>query len=236
MSKTVKITGITVLLFIFQYAASRMGSFVAGRFDYSTVDKDGLFMSVAVHHIIQMLAAILVIALLTRTIDAENFKLKPKADKKGIIYTLIFCLVLGIYYLVVYIIGTYTHTISVYDYELNRTNVLGTLGFQLLLSGPSEELLFRSLPLGVYLYILGHESKKDTWLAIVLASVLFGIAHIDIVNRNIPWFQVGYAMVLGTAYGYTFVKSKSIIYPMIMHSMSNVISVGGCYIYMMMTS
>ena len=34
--------------------------------------------------------------------------------------------------------------------------------------------------------------------------------------------------------GYIFIRSKSVIYPMIMHSMSNVISVGGCYLYMVL--
>ena len=48
------------------------------------------------------------------------------------------------------------------------------------------------------------------------------------------WFQCKYggAFVLGLAYGYTFIKTKTAVYPMIMHSMSNVISVGGCYLYM----
>ena len=62
---------------------------------------------------------------------------------------------------------------------------------------------------------------------------LFAVAHIDLITFSIPWFQVCYAFVLGIAYGYTFIRTKSVIYPMIMHSMSNVISVGGCYLYML---
>ena len=232
MRQAVKITAVTFLIFVLQYSASCLGSIVASQFDYYMIDPQNRFMNVSVHHIVQMLVAILFIVLIAKTAGVRNFRLKPKVDRLGIIYTLIFCLVLGICYAVEYIVALRTHSISTYGYSLTGTNVLGTLGFQLFLSGPSEEILFRSLPITIYLYVLGCESKKNNWLAIVLAALLFGIAHIDFKNGNTSWFQVGYATLLGIAYGYTFIKSKSVIYPMIMHSMSNVFSLGGFYLYM----
>ena len=102
----------------------------------------------------------------------------------------------------------------------------------LFLSGPSEEILFRALPIAVYMHYMNEKSKADSWIAIILSSLLFAIAHIDLVYFTFSWFQVLYAFVLGIVYGLVLRKTKSIIYPMIMHSMSNVISVGGCYIYM----
>ena len=80
------------------------------------------------------------------------------------------------------------------------------------------------------------DSKKDNTKAVVIAAVLFGIAHIDILHLSFDPFQVCYAFVLGLFYGYTFIKTKSVIYPMTMHSMSNVISVGGCYLYMFLSA
>ena len=160
--------------------------------------------------------------------------LKPKYNKKGVAYTLIFIVLLGAYYVIIYGIGYFTRTITVYDYELNTTNVFGTLGFQLFLSGPSEEILFRALPIAVYMHFLNKKSKADNWIAIILASLLFAIAHINFKEFTFSWFQLCYAFVLGIAYGFTLRKSKSVIYPMIMHSISNVLSVGGCYIYMML--
>ncbi|MCR5528693.1 MAG: CPBP family intramembrane metalloprotease [Saccharofermentans sp.] len=147
---------------------------------------------------------------------------------------MIFCVALTLYYLAIYIIGSFTDSINTYDYELKATNVVGTLAFQLLLSGPSEEILFRSLPIAVMLSTLDPDSKRDRAIAVISAATLFGIAHINLFTLQVPWFQVCYAFVLGIFYGYTFIRSRSVIYPMIMHSMSNVISVGGCYLYMVL--
>lgn len=240
MEKTIQnrkkylITAVSVVvLFALQYLFSWLGGFISRLFDYSSIDRDGLFMQVSVHHIVQMVCALIVIILLNRLAKIGGFKLRPEYDPKGIKYTVLFCAVLLLYYLVTYIVGYYTHLISIYDYELNSTNVIGTLGFQLLLSGPSEEIVFRSLPVAFLIYVLKPASRKDRVIAVVSAAVLFGIAHIDFSTLTIPWFQVCYAFILGLAYGLTLVRTKSIIYPMIMHSMSNVISVGGCYLYML---
>ena len=223
-----------VVLFLIQFLFSRLGFYVSRSFDYSSVDPDGIFAQVSVHHIIQMLCAIAAILIIRKVKKIDGFKLRPRFDSKGIKYTLIFCAVLAAYYLIVYIAGSFTGTINSYDYELNSVNVTGTLGFQLLLSGPSEEILFRSLPITMVLSVLDPDTRRDRAIAVFGAALLFAIAHIDMITFSIPWFQVCYAFVLGIAYGYTFIRTKSVIYPMIMHSMSNVISVGGCYLYMLL--
>ena len=223
-----------VALFLTQYLFSRLGGIVSRSFDYSSIDPDGLYAEVAVHHIVQMLCAIAAILIISKVRKTDGFKLRPRYDSKGIKYTVIFCAVLAVYYLVVYIAGSFTGTISTYDYELNGVNISGTLGFQLLLSGPSEEILFRSLPITVLLSVLDPDKKRDRTIAVFGAAFLFGVAHIKLIAFSIPWFQVCYAFVLGIAYGYTFIRTRSVIYPMIMHSMSNVISVGGCYLYMLL--
>ena len=222
------------VLFALQYLFSRIGGIISGLFDYSSIDRDGLFMQVSVHHIVQMICALIVIILLNRLAKINGFKLRPEYDPKGIKYTVIFCAVLLLYYFGTFFVGYFTHTINTYDYELNSINIIGTLGFQFFLSGPSEEILFRSLPVAFLIYVLKPDNRKNRVIAIVSAAVWFGIAHINFSTLMIPWFQVCYAFILGLAYGFTLVRTKSIIYPMIMHSMSNVISVGGCYLYMLM--
>lgn len=77
-----------------------------------------------------------------------------------------------------YIIGYKLNAIAPYEYELNVTNVLGSLGFQLLLSGTSEEILFRALPIIVFGEFGCREEKNNYQRAIIIASVLFSIAHI----------------------------------------------------------
>ena len=229
-----------VVLFAVQFLFSRIGFLISQLFDYSSFDPDGLFAQVSVHHIIQMFCALaLIFAIwkvkkIKKIKKIEGFNLRPRFDSRGIKDTLLFCLAITVYYLAVYIVGSFTDTINTYDYALNAVNVAGTLGFQLLLSGPSEEILFRSLPIAVLLSVLDPDSKRDRAIVVIGTAILFGIAHIDLFTFRIPWFQVCYAFVLGIFYGYTFIRSKSVIYPMIMHSMSNVISVGGCYLYMVL--
>lgn len=223
-----------VILFLVQLLFSRFGFFISQLFDYSSLDPDNLFLQVSVHHIIQMLCTVVLIFIIRKVKKIDRFKLSPCFDSRGIKYTVLFCIAITVYYLVIYIVGSFTNTINTYDYELNPTNVIGTLGFQLLLSGPSEEILFRSLPITMLLSVLDPESKRDRAIAVISAAVLFGIAHINVFTFSVPWFQVCYAFILGIFYGYTFIRSKSVIYPMIMHSMSNVISVGGCYLYMIL--
>ena len=233
LTKWAKLIMITFLLFIAQLIISKLSCYVSAAFDLSAIDRDGTFLQVTVHHIVQMAAALIMMHILHRSKNITGFKLAPSYDKRGVKYTLLFCTILLAYYSVVYTVGHFTQSIAVYEYELNRTNVLGTLGFQLLLSGPSEEILFRALPIVLYQQILNTENKADRAIAVGLSALLFGAGHINVFQFNIPWFQVCYAAVLGTVYGYTFIKTNSIIYPMVQHSLSNVISVGGCYLYMM---
>ena len=132
MAKALKVTGITVLLFIFQLTASRFGSYFAHFFHSTSIDPDGLFMQLSIHHVVQMIVALMGMLVISTKIRGKEFMLKPKYKKSGVINTLIFTGVILAYYVIVYIAGSYTRTIAVYEYELNSTNVLGTLGFQLL--------------------------------------------------------------------------------------------------------
>lgn len=233
ISKSIIFLILTIILFVIQYFFSKIGWIIADIFDYSSIDKDSLFMRLSVHHIMQMLLALVVIFILHKTSDKTDFKLKPKYDKNGIKYTFIFCAVIFAYFLGAYIIGSFLGTIGIYDYELTATNVIGTLAFQLLLSGTSEEILFRSLPIVWYKTVIKSDSKFFNIGVVLAVSFLFAIAHYNAAMPLPPQlFQIIYAFVLGLAYGFVFLKSKSVVYPMIMHGMSNFISVGGCYIYM----
>jgi membrane protease YdiL (CAAX protease family) len=86
-----------------------------------------------------------------------------------------------------------------YAYELNVANVLGTLGFQLFLSGTSEEILFRAFPITVLGGVIGKDNKKGYAFIIVIASVLFSVAHIQWslfpVSLTFSWFQLIYAFI-----------------------------------------
>lgn len=237
--KTIYILLAILGLFAFQSFASKLGGFVADLFQYEVIDKDGTFMSVSVHHIVQMIVALVLIFVISKKSNLD-FGLIPRLNKSGILYTAIFAIIILIYVLISYVVGYSLDTIAPYEYELNISNVLGTLGFQLFLSGTSEEILFRALPITVLGGVICKDNKKSYIFIIVIASVLFSVAHIRWtlfpVSISFSWFQLIYAFILGIAYGLTYVKSESIIYPMIMHGLSNFFMVGMGYIFMAMMS
>ncbi|MBR3044163.1 MAG: CPBP family intramembrane metalloprotease [Oscillospiraceae bacterium] len=226
------ITLLTVLLFVIQFLISRFGWLIAGLFDVSAIDPDGLFAGVSVHHIVTLFCSLALIALLSGIKGIRGFKLRPKYDSKGVKYTAVFCTAVLVYYIVTYLIEIHSHSVNTYDIAFNTRNVIGTLGFQLLLTGPSEEVCFRALPITLLLFYLNPDSKKDRIIAVVISAFLFGLGHIGVMTFSIPWFQVCYAFVFGLAFGFVQLKTNSIIYPMIMHSVSNLISVGSSYLYM----
>lgn len=221
-----------MLVFVFQQMASKLGVFSANLFDYSSIDKDNTFLWITVHHTVQMVLTIIVIFIIHKKLGL-NFGLKITVDKIGIKYIAVFSAAIIGYVIISYLVGYANNSIEMYSYELNARNVMGTIGFQLLLSGTSEELLFRALPITVFEYTLG-ESKKQCMI-IMITSALFSIAHINWsimpFTLSFDWFQLIYAFVLGIIYGITFKKTKSVIYPMIMHSLSNVFMGGFGYAF-----
>jgi hypothetical protein len=91
IKKTVYIVFVIVGLFIVQTFASKLGGFIADLFQYAVIDKDDTFMSISVHHIIQMIVALVLIFVISKKSDLE-FWLKPRLNKSGILYTTILLL------------------------------------------------------------------------------------------------------------------------------------------------
>jgi membrane protease YdiL (CAAX protease family) len=223
-----------IALFIFQRFASVFAGMIADLFSYDYIDSSNVFMHISIHHIVQMMIVLLAIYFISKKYDIQ-FNLKFRQSKTGIIYTLIFITIICVYVLMTYFIGYKARIIQPYDYPLTATNICGTLSFQLLLSGPSEEILFRALPISIFLYMFKNKTYKwKNLVVIMLSCILFSLAHVswDYSTLNFDWFQLIYAFILGVAYAMIFIKSKSIIYPMIMHSMSNFLMVGIGYLFM----
>ncbi|HEY8420129.1 MAG TPA: CPBP family intramembrane glutamic endopeptidase [Thermoclostridium sp.] len=228
-----------ITLLIFQQLASKVGSLLADCFDHRAIDEYGIFAHVSVHHIVQMLIALFAIVILTKKYK-NDFGFRVGDKKSGIKYLLFFTVAVLIFTIISYGIRYLSNQTIQYDYPLNAKNVLGTLGFQLLLSGPSEEILFRALPIGILTFLFGsNREKKSTKLnlsrEIIIAAVLFSIAHIrwtiNPFSLGVNYLQLIYCFVLGIVYGKAYQESSSVIYPMVMHSISNVIMVGLGYIF-----
>ena len=227
------------LLLIFQQFASKVGHLIANCFDYKAIDEYGIFAYVSVHHIVQMLIALLAIIILNKKYKID-FGFSTGDKKVGMKYLLVFTVAIFVFTIISYGIRYFSNQIIQYDYPLNAKNVLGTLGFQLLLSGTSEEVLFRALPIGILTFWIGsNKERKFTKLnlsyEVIIAAVLFSIAHIrwtiNPFSISMNYLQLIYCFVLGIVDGKAYQETNSVLYPMIMHSVSNVITVGLGYVF-----
>jgi len=226
-----------IALYLFQVMAGKSGWAFADLFNYDLHDPDHLFARLSVHHIIQMLIAIAVMLILKKLIETD-FGFQLGDHKKGMRYFLLFTGAIAVIALVYHILMYVIEQPITYAYSLTRRNVLGTLGFQLLLSGPSEEILYRALPVTLLVYVFGKNIhiNRDITLEVVLASLLFTAAHIkwtvspfSITELNL--FGLVYAFAMGILNGFVYQKSRSILYPILMHSISNVLMVGTGYLF-----
>lgn len=208
----------------------RLADLFAGQINYSEIDPDGAFGWITIHHIVQALLFLPVMLILARS---KNFKFgfTPGNKKVGLYFVRLFLIIFSFYMIMSLIIVYFTETFNIFPYPLIARNILGQLGFQLLLSGPSEELIFRAFAITMLsLYLKGSFFNGKLSNASIIAAIIFGLAHIRFAffpfSMSYDPFQLVYAAALGLVYGICYESSKSMIYPMIMHSMSNVIAVG----------
>ncbi|NLY96551.1 MAG: CPBP family intramembrane metalloprotease [Clostridiaceae bacterium] len=225
-------------VFLYQQFCSKIGTLVANVFDYNTIDKYNVFAWISIHHIVQTLFALVPIAILSKTYNMD-FGFKSGNKKIGLKYVRIFTMAMLAYITIISVIGYFSNQIMQYDYPLTCANVIGSLSFQLFLSGPSEEILFRALPISIIACFIPSEkgiriSKLHISWAIVISAVFFALAHIkwtvNPFSASFNYMQLLLSFVLGIMYGIVYQKSKSVIYPMMMHSFTNVAVVGAGYI------
>lgn len=86
------------------------------------------------------------------------------------------------------------------------------VAFGLVIVAPfSEELLFR----GFIQRIM--ERNMNRWLAVILAGILFGVAHFDLT-------LIPATMLIGIFFGYLFLRTGNLLYPFTAHAVYNLIS------------
>ena len=71
-----------------------------------------------------------------------------------------------------------------------------------------EELLFRGILLRRF------TSKWSPQKSIIISSIIFGVIHLNPIN-------IVFAFALGCVLGYTYLKTKNIVIPMLLHSFNN---------------
>ncbi len=225
-----------ILLLVIQVLMGKAGYLIAALVPYQQIDPFNSFAEISIHHAVQFLIAALIILALRKILNL-NFYFQLGDKKKGIKYFTIFTAAFVVISIAQHIYLAVNNQLPVYAFPLDKRNVVGTLAFQLLLSGPVEEVVFRALPITILIYAFGKSFsiKGNVTLEVILASVLFSFAHIKWSLSpfvfEVNYFQMLYSFVLGTIQGIVYQKSKSVLYPMLMHSSSNVLMVGIGYLF-----
>lgn len=230
MNKLLKSILWVLFLTVLLLSVPKLSGIIAGLFDYQLIDPDGSYSWISVHHMVQALIFTIIIFILNKCKPLE-FGFGWGNIEAGKKYVLLFSLFFGIYTVGAFLTAILTNTVQPFEYPLTATNILGQMSFQLLLSGPSEELIFRGFSITMLaLLIRGRLFKGTVSTANTIAAAIFGLAHVKFsfapfeVSYNS--FQVILAITLGLFYGDCYEKTKSIYYPMMMHSISNVVMVG----------
>ncbi|MDW7657126.1 MAG: CPBP family intramembrane glutamic endopeptidase [Bacillota bacterium] len=230
MGKMIKAALWVVFLTLILLGVPRVAGMIASLFDYQVIDPDGSYAWISVHHIVQALIIIIVIVLLNLYKPLKyGFGCGNKVIGRR--YVLIFTLVFSAGSLVSHLIMYLTGSLQQFAYPLTATNITGYLSFQLLLSGPSEELIFRAFAITMLALVVKKRILNGkASLANIFAALIFGVAHVGFsfapFSINFSLLQVILAVVLGFFYGDCYEKTRSIYYPMMMHSISNVVMVG----------
>lgn len=248
-AKALKAAIVVLGLFVLQQLVAGTGIVVANLFSYNRIDPDGQFMWISVHHIVQLVISLALIWLLA-SVWGIDFGLRVGNLRAGLRAVGLFFAVFIPYTVVSYVFMILVMGVPSYTFPLTARNVLGTLGFQLLLSGPGEELLFRALPITVMWHLLGKgrligfgstgtaDAPRRPWLLVygagVVTAVLFTVAHINWslspFTLSYDAFQLAYVFVMGMVYAQTYERTGSVLYSTIIHSLANVLMVGAGYL------
>jgi membrane protease YdiL (CAAX protease family) len=229
---------VVLLLFVFSQALGKAGGAVADMFSYKKLDPDNAFAPISVHHVTIMLLSLVPVFILRRPLKSD-FGFCIGNVRKGTRFVLIYTAVFAAITLVIHVFMLINNSLPVYDYPLNTRNILGTLGFQLLLSGPAEEIVYRALPITILarLSVDNRKAKQVISTDVIIASFLFAIAHIkwslSTFAIEADYFQLIYAFAQGIISGKLYKDSRSAIYPMMIHSISNVLMVGTGYLFLL---
>lgn len=238
--KKVLLSGtVILLLLIFQEVLRFAGSDIAYMFKFEKIDPYNAFARNIVHHITILLLSLFAVLILNKLFKL-NFGFDLGDIKTGTRFVALYTAIIAGVTLVVHMLMLINNSLPVYAFPLNKGNIIGTLCFQLFLTGPAEEALYRALPISILVQVFGRniEVKWGITLESVIASFLFAIAHIkwSLLPFAIEadYSQVLYAFAQGIISGKAYQDSRSVIYPMFMHSISNVLMVGTGYLFLLL--
>lgn len=230
------ITAILFLVIIESF--HHFGFWVADRIYPSIMawDPDKVFIHISIHHIVQMVLALWLILLIKKVsgLSMSDFGFQKKGFKEGIGKVGIFFAVwVAVQVIITVVMINNGSPLPAFLYPDTPLNFWGDMGFQLLLSGPGEEILFRALPIPLLLLLgkkAGWKNKTTQYLTAIVTILIFVVGHIGytLFPPRIVYYhsmQLLTVVTLGIAYAYFFFKYKNIYLCMILHSAHNMVAV-----------
>jgi len=222
-----------------------LASLVYPNTPYMSIDPYGLYWYISLHHIFQFLIAglIIIVLLLINRYKKQtifDFYLRfPNNIKKSIQVSLYFVLAwMIIQFGVGYALVSNGMVDSTFSYPLNASTLVGQYLFQIVLSGTSEELLYRALIIGIlnaYLIKTNLSTKNKVILIYILNIIPFIVGHIPyqlnpfmVYSPNM--LQMLTVIILGSIETYLLLKFDSIIPPMIVHGLMNVVIISSGFL------
>ena len=195
-------------------------------------DPDQCFLLISVHHVFQAVIAFAVILLLSLLLrkSLSEFGFNRNAFRYSVRSVLIFS---GAWFVIQMaasiLVPLFTGLDASLAYPLTLRNFTGNFLFEILLSGTSEEILFRSMTIPLILAFFRKFTKRDSlaWgVAIAVATLVFTLAHI---NFNLNPFTITHlnvaqlitCVIFGVYYGLLMKKTGSVLGPMLAHNLLN---------------
>ncbi|MEZ4863477.1 MAG: CPBP family intramembrane glutamic endopeptidase [Caldilineaceae bacterium] len=220
---------------------------IADRFypAYLLLDPDNVYMRITIHHLAQMLFAFAWILAVSRLMQwpLRTFGFNLNGWAFSLKWVLIFC---ALWFLVQFGVGYLLVRGGLSadpGYPFTLRNVAGWFGFEVLLSGTSEEIMYRGLIMTLMLRLWHqrfHSAQLLGWAAVVGATVVFMVDHINFSLQPLavtyvnPLQQVT-VLIFGLFYGFLFLRTRSLVGPMLAHNLLNgVITVAGTLLYVLL--
>lgn len=198
------------------------------------LDPDGVFLHITIHHLVQLAITLVVMALAIRAVPGQSwtrFGFTWKGARQSLPWVAGFAMIwlliqAGVGYLLVS-----QGTSADPGYPLTARNVAGRLGFQLFLSGTGEEPLYRGLIMTAMLVAwsgLFGSRRALGWAAAIGATLVFMFDHINVslspfAVTHVDLLQQATLLVFGLFYALLFLRSGSLVGPIVAHGVLNVI-------------
>ncbi|XFA99568.1 lysostaphin resistance A-like protein [Candidatus Izemoplasma sp. B36] len=178
------------------------------------------------NHIFQALICLLIFFILRKLGVNNDFGINAKNKKETfkiiLGFSIFFIGLTTIVFLAIQLFaGWQKYLFFVFDFK----HLFSYLFFEGVVVGFGEELLFRALIYTVLFYAFPEKIKigknLSVSVAVILAALIFTLAHIDLSTFTFETGQLFMAFGLGIFYGWLLEHTKSIIGPILAHNISD---------------